>query len=147
MSQYQKKTFTYTYLDHQPSFYQLPPSTTIHSILPVQFTCLTVFLRFSSGPFWSTSWSGILYFIFCTFLHPSLMKTNEIKQWCKVKYAVSVGETSEKNSSISFSLNAVFAISEEMWMVKPSYNQVCWFLTGCWLTVVDLLYIKRLLIL
>ena len=47
--------------------YQLPPATTIHSILLVQVICLTVlFHNLSSGPLWSTSWSGILCFILHT---------------------------------------------------------------------------------
>ena len=38
--------------------YQLSPFTTIHSILCVQFTCLTVlFDSLSPGPLWSSSWS------------------------------------------------------------------------------------------
>ena len=38
------------------------PSTTIHSILLVQSTCLTVPLHnLSPGPLWSSSWSGTLY--------------------------------------------------------------------------------------
>jgi len=42
------------------NLYQLLPSTTIHSILPVQITCLTIFLHnFSPCPLWSTSWSGL----------------------------------------------------------------------------------------
>ena len=50
--------------------YLLPPSTAIHGVLPVQFTCLTVFLHnLCSSPFWSTSWSGTLHFILRTFLH------------------------------------------------------------------------------
>ena len=52
-------------------FYQILPSTTIHSILPVQITCLAVFLHnLSPSPLWSTSWSGALHLIFHTFLHP-----------------------------------------------------------------------------
>jgi len=48
----------------------LPPSTAIHDIFRVQFTCLTVFLHNLSPSFlWSTSWSGILHFILHTFLH------------------------------------------------------------------------------
>ena len=68
---------------HTPSWssdilYQLPPSTTIHSILFVQFTCLTVFFHnLSSGPiwssFWSSFWSWTLYFIFHAFLHPVII--------------------------------------------------------------------------
>ena len=50
-------------------YYQLPPSTTIHSILLVQFRCLTVlFHNLSPGPLRSTSRSGTLYFILHTFL-------------------------------------------------------------------------------
>ena len=64
--------------------YQLPPFTTIHSILSVQFTCLTVlFDNPSPGFLWSSSWSWSLYFIlhgdincsyyfviFCWYVHP-----------------------------------------------------------------------------
>jgi len=51
-------------LTHPPSWssslYQLLPSTTIHSILPVQITCLAIFLHnLSPHPLWSTSWSGL----------------------------------------------------------------------------------------
>jgi len=69
-----KVTFTHSQLSWSSTiFYQLPPSTTIHSILffPVQFLCLTVFRHhLASGLLWSTSSSGTLYFILHTFLHP-----------------------------------------------------------------------------
>jgi len=53
------------------NLHQLLPSTTIHSILPVQFTCLTIFLHnLSPNPLWSTSWSGALHLILDTFLYP-----------------------------------------------------------------------------
>jgi len=54
-------------LTHPPSWsssnlYQLLPSTTIHSILLVQITCLTIFLHnLFTCPLWSTSWSGASY--------------------------------------------------------------------------------------
>jgi len=57
--------------------YQLPPSTTVHSILPVQFTYLTFFTwqsflhNLSSSPFWSTSLSGPIHFILHTFFTQS----------------------------------------------------------------------------
>jgi len=45
VSRYQKK-HSLTHLSWSPTFlYQPLLSTTIHSILPVQFTCLTVFLH------------------------------------------------------------------------------------------------------
>ena len=41
--------------------YQLFPFTTIHSIVCVQFTCLTVLCdNLSPGPLWSSSWSWTL---------------------------------------------------------------------------------------
>jgi len=46
----------------------------IHGILPVQFTCLTVFFHNLSPSFpWSTSWPGILHLIPHTFLHPIIV--------------------------------------------------------------------------
>ena len=63
-------------LTHPPSWsssnlYQLLPSSTIHSILLVQITCLAIFLHnLFPCPLWSTSWSGALHLIFHTFLHP-----------------------------------------------------------------------------
>ena len=63
-------------LTHPPSrsssnLYQLLPSTTIHSILPIQITCcLAIFLHnLSPSPLWSTSWSGAHHLTFHTFLH------------------------------------------------------------------------------
>ena len=53
------------------SLYQLLLSTTIHSILHVQITCLVIFLYNPFPcPLWSTSWSGALHLIFHTFLNP-----------------------------------------------------------------------------
>ena len=53
------------------NFYQLLPSTMIHSILLVQITCLAIFLHnLFPCHLWSTSWSGDLHLIFHTFLHP-----------------------------------------------------------------------------
>ena len=49
-------------------------STTMYSILLVQFTCLTVFFHnLSPGPLWSSSWSGTLYFILHAFLNPIII--------------------------------------------------------------------------
>ena len=39
-----EETFTHHHPDHHPILYQLP-STTIHSILPVQIVCLSIFLH------------------------------------------------------------------------------------------------------
>ena len=49
------------------------PSTTIRSILPVQFMCLTLLHNLSPSLFWSASWSDTLYFILHTFLHPNIV--------------------------------------------------------------------------
>jgi len=54
--------------------YQLPPSTAIHSILPIQLMCLTVvFHNLCPSLLWSTSWPGILHFILHTFFHSMIV--------------------------------------------------------------------------
>jgi len=54
--------------------YLLPPSTTIHGILPIQSTHFTVFFHNLSPSFlWSTSWPGTLHFTLHTFLHPFII--------------------------------------------------------------------------
>ena len=62
---------THTYPDHQPFFisflHPLRNCSLTHSLLPVQFMCLTVLLHnLSPSPLWSTSWSWTLYFILVT---------------------------------------------------------------------------------
>jgi len=48
VSRYQKKHFTHSHLSWSSVIpYLLPPSITIHGILPVQFTCMTVFSTIS----------------------------------------------------------------------------------------------------
>jgi len=55
-----EEIFTHSHLSWLSSIlHQFPPSTTIHSNLPVQFTCLIVFLHnLPPSPLWPTSWSG-----------------------------------------------------------------------------------------
>jgi len=70
-----EETFTYS---HQPWStvipFLLPPSITIHGILPVQFMCLTIFFHNLSQSFlWSTSWTGTFHFILRTFLLPIIV--------------------------------------------------------------------------
>jgi len=58
-------------IDHPLSV--LPPSTMVHNMLRLQFTCLTLFLyNLSPSHLWFTSWFGPLHFILHTFLHPLL---------------------------------------------------------------------------
>ena len=67
-----EETFTHSHLCRSPIIlYPLPPFTTIHSILPDQFTCPTVFSHnLCPSLLWSTLWSGTLHFVLHTFLHP-----------------------------------------------------------------------------
>jgi len=71
-----EETFTHLHLSWSSIIlYLLPPSTTIHCILPVQFTCLIVFLHnLSPSPVWSTSLSGTLHFTLRTFLYPIIVR-------------------------------------------------------------------------
>ena len=66
-----EETFTHLHLSWSSVIpYLLPPSIMIHGILPVQLTCLRVFLHNLSPSFlWSTSWPDTLNFILHTFLH------------------------------------------------------------------------------
>ena len=70
-----EEAFTHSHLSWSLIIlYLLPPSTAIHGILPVQFTCLTVFLHNLCPSFlWSTSWSGTLHFVLHTFFHPIIL--------------------------------------------------------------------------
>ena len=71
VSRYQKKHSPTHHPDHHPtfiSFFHLPRS--IASSL-FKLSALQSFLHnLSPCPLWSTSWSGALYIIFHTFLHP-----------------------------------------------------------------------------
>jgi len=70
-----EETFTHSHLSWSSIVpYLLHPSTMIHGILPVQSTCLTVFLHNLFPSFlWSISWPGTLHFILHTFLHPIIV--------------------------------------------------------------------------
>jgi len=71
---YQKKHSPTHHPDHHPifiSFFHLPRTIFHSKILPVQITCLAIYLhKLFPCPLWSTSWSGALHLIFHTFLHP-----------------------------------------------------------------------------
>jgi len=59
--------------------YLLPPSTTIHNILPVQFMCLKVFLHnLSPSSLWCTSWSGTSTSYSIHFFTQSVLKYSTI---------------------------------------------------------------------
>jgi len=65
VSQYQKKHLPYpltpiVIINHP---FLLTPSITIHSIFPVQFTCLAIFFHNLCPSFLSSSWPGTLHFI------------------------------------------------------------------------------------
>jgi len=68
-----EETFTQSHLSWSSTIlYHLPPSTKIHSILPVQFTCSTLFLHhLCPGFLWSTSWSGTLHIILAYIFSPN----------------------------------------------------------------------------
>ena len=54
--------------------YHLSPLATVHGILFIQLTCLTVLTyNLFPGPLWSSPWSWILNFILRAFLHPIII--------------------------------------------------------------------------
>jgi len=70
-----EETFTHSHpLWSSIAAYLLYPSNTIHGILPVQSTHLTIILHnISPTSLWSTSWPDTLHFILHTFLHPIII--------------------------------------------------------------------------
>ena len=70
-----EETFTHSHPSLSSDIlYQLPPFTTIHGILFVQFTSLTVLSdNLSPGSHWSSSWPWTLNFILHAFLHPIIV--------------------------------------------------------------------------
>ena len=88
VSRYQKKhSPTHTYRGHQSSL--LPSSTTIHGILLIQSTHLTVFFHNLSPSFlWSTSWPGTStsysihyftnHFLFAAHAHTTLLHSTPL---------------------------------------------------------------------
>ena len=69
-----KETFTHSHPSWSSDILYQLPSSTIHSILLIQLTCLTVlFHNVSTAPSWSSSWYGILCFLLCAFLHPVII--------------------------------------------------------------------------
>ena len=119
--------------------YQLPPSTTIHSILFVQFMCLTVlFHNLSPFPLWSSFSTGTLYFIlhnpyisspkhhlFATHAHPITTCFAVVPKLCRL-FLISLAEYLEICcwKSVSDFLqcwNAVFCVAGRAFnMWKPA---------------------------
>ena len=87
VGRYQKK-FTHSHPSWSSDIlYQLPPFTTIHSNLCVQFKCLTVLIdHLSPGPLWSFSWSWTLYFI----LHAFLSVLHGVECWVGLCITVAI---------------------------------------------------------
>ena len=75
VSRYQKKTFTRSHPSWSTYFlYHLSPFATVHGILFIQLTCLTVLLNnLFPGPLWSSPRSWTLNFILHAFLHPIIV--------------------------------------------------------------------------
>jgi len=67
-----EESFTHSHILIIIQHHQLLSPTMTHSVVPVQFMCLTIFLHnVSPSPLWSTSWSvsGVLLLILHTFLY------------------------------------------------------------------------------
>ena len=112
-------------LTHPPSWsssnlYQLLPSTTIHSILLVQITCLAIFLHnLFPCPLWSTSWSGALHLIFHTFLHPISVS---FCSTCPYHYSLFCCSINIISSIPSLSLNSLLGTLSYTLTMKSSTN-------------------------
>jgi len=83
-----EETFTHPPSWSSSTLYELLPSTTIHSKLPVQIACLEILLHnLSQSPFWSTFWFGALQLLFHTFVHPiSVFFSQHMPYHCNLFY-------------------------------------------------------------
>jgi len=104
-----KETFTHSHISWSLIIpYLLHPSTTIHGILPVQSTCLTVFFHDLCLTFlWSSSWPGTLHFILHTFLHPVIVSFHNT---CPYHCNLCCCSTEIMSSNPSLSLNPLLGI-------------------------------------
>ena len=75
VGRYQKKLFTHSHPSGSSCFlYHLSPFATVHGILFIQLTCLTVLTyNLFPGLLWSSPWSWTLNFMLHTFLHPVIV--------------------------------------------------------------------------
>jgi len=89
-------------------FFYGPQCSTIHGILSVQSTRLTVFFHDLFPSFlWSTSWSGTLHFILHTFLHPIIASFHNT---CPYHCILFHRSTKIISSNPSLSLNPLLGI-------------------------------------
>jgi len=87
------------------NLYQLLPSTTIHSILPVQITCLAIFLHnLSPCLLWSTSWYEALHLIFHNFF---IQSVTSFRNTCPYHRNLSCCSINIISSIPSLSLNSL----------------------------------------
>jgi len=95
-----EETFKHSHLSWSSIILYQPPPT-IHSILPVQFACLTVFLHnFSPSPLWS----GTIHFTLHTFIHQSLSSFHSTCPYYRNLFCCS---TETVSSIPSLSLNSL----------------------------------------
>ena len=112
VSRYQKKhSLTHTNPDHQPSYRPLSacPYITIHSLLPVQFTCLTVSLHLSASSIWSTSWHPPLHTPYNSSSNHCLLFTTHT-QTVATCFAVVPRLSSNPSLSLNYLLGSQFFI-------------------------------------
>jgi len=128
VSWYQKK-HSPTHLSWSSSnIYQLLPSTRIHSILCVQFTCLTIFLHnVCPSPLWFTSWSGALHLILYTFFTQSVSCFRNTwpipsQVYCLLIYS------SKKSFRVLVKCLLEFCLSycSYLWNIRISCTVLCW---------------------
>jgi len=135
-----EETFTHLHLSWSSIIlYLLPPSTTIHSIHPVQFTCLTIFLHnFCPSFIWSTFWSVTLHFILIqgekhqnchvhTYIHTW--------QWHQLDHMQLICSTLQTDHHAS-SPSLIFYGSDALPDAQPAVSKhwrhcmICWFITN-----------------
>ena len=100
--------------------YHLPPFTTIHHILFVQFTSLTVLSdNLSPGPLWSSSWPWTLNFIngWCNY------NTFQSQAWVDIDCEQNFNMKSVIENGVSWSL--LNGVTSQQWWPTGCTYQLC----------------------
>ena len=110
VGRYQNKTFTRSHPSWSTYFlYHLSPFATVHGILSIQLTCLTVLSNnLFPGPLWSSPWSWTLNFILHAFLHPIIINPTQTTTSEK-KFGFNPTQPNTTNKFLTACCNQIFS--------------------------------------
>ena len=112
--------------------YHLPPVTTIHGILFVQFTCLTILSNnLSPGPIWFSSWSWAFNFILSASysIHFFTQSSSSFRSTCPYQRSLFCCNTNAVSFIPSLSLN--YLLGSLSFSLTPHIHLTI-LISACW---------------